>query len=136
MPAPLTQPELAGLYDAGVDARRPHKRARQTSREVYRRQRSVDQARAAAGKETRLAAVLRVLAAYWNRFQSSVTGYELLRYGQEHGESWLDVNSVRPKLTRLFQCGLIEPRAPRRCRVTGKLVRTWAVREIGSLETR
>lgn len=126
----LHQPCLPDVFWPNVPRR--HKAARQTARDVYRRRRSVDQARERAGIETSCGRVLRILAGYWNRFQHSPTALELLAYGQARGERLVDVNSVRPRIRELVQAGLVEPRAKRRCQVSGQLVWTWAVREAGS----
>jgi hypothetical protein len=115
-------------------APRLHKAARQTSRQIYRDQRARDRVREAAGVETRRGRVLRVLAAYWNRWQRSPTASELYTYAAQHGEPFRNVAEVRPRLTELVRGGLVEPRGPRRCTITGAVVRTWAVREIGSRE--
>lgn len=124
------------MYDQEPPAPRVHKRARQTSREVYRVARAQDIQRAKTGKETRKAQVLRNLAAYWNRFQRSPTALELLAWMQERGERVRDVNDVRPKLHYLFKDGLVESAGTRRCIITGKNVHTWRVREAGSREGR
>lgn len=115
---------------------RPHKRVRQTSREVYRRQRTEDRQKAEAGKETREGQVLRLLAWHWNETQTSPTALELLTWARAKGERLFDVNSIRPRLNALVQAGLVEPRAKRTCDVSGMTVWTWAVREIGSLRPR
>jgi hypothetical protein len=132
MPRTLVQPALAGMFPTGLAERLPHKPARQTSREVYRFQRERDKRRAAAGKETGEGRVLRVLAWHWNRTQRSPTAYELLAWGQAHGEPFFDINSVRPALTRLLRRGLVEIRGKRRCSVRRQVASTWAVREAGS----
>ncbi len=118
------------------DEPRPHKRQRQTAREVYRLKRAEDQAKAKAGAETRQGQVLRLLAWHWNQTQVSPTALELLAWAREKGERLFDVNSIRPRLRELVESGLVEPRAKRRCVVSGMMVWTWAVREIGSQEQR
>jgi len=115
---------------------RAHKRQRQSAREVYRQQRAVDVTKAARGQETREGQVLRTLAAHWNATQRSPTALELLEWARARGERVFDVNSIRPRLNELVARGLVEPRAKRRCTVSGKTVWTWAVREIGSQEPR
>ena len=120
------------LLTADVAVTRPHKRARQTSRAIYRRQRDEDTRRQAEGRETRKAMVLRCLAAYWNRYQESPTARELFAWMQGQGEPVDDINSVRPKLFYLEQDGLIEARGERVCAESGERVRTWAVKELGS----
>lgn len=126
------QPCLPGVFGPAIS--HAHKRARQTSREIYRRQRAEDIQRAINGQETREGQVLRLLAAFWNRYQFSPTALEVMRWGQEQGEPLFDVNSVRPRITALVAAGLVEPRARRVCQVSGKTVWTWACREIGSRE--
>lgn len=133
-PSAFRHPVLTGLFDA--DVRLPHKRARQTARAVYHVRRTQDSAAAAAGRETRQGAVLRLLAAFWNRHQFSPTSYELFVFTREHGALFRDIAALRPRLTELTQIGLIEPAAPRRCRITGEICRTWRVREAGSQESR
>lgn len=128
------QPCLPELFGPRVP--RAHKAQRTTAREVYRRQRAIDQARAVMGGETREGQVLRCLAAYWNRHQASPTARELLAWMHDQGEPVDDVNSVRPRINALVAHGLVEPRAKRPCRITKKTVWTWAVREIGSAEPR
>lgn len=103
---------------------------------VERLQRATDRVLESAGKETRRGRVLRILGWHWHVTQTSPTALELLVWGQTHGESLFDVNSVRPRLTELVGLGLVEPGTPRICKVSGQLVRTWRVREIGSLEPR
>jgi hypothetical protein len=115
---------------------REHKRQRQTAREVYRRQRAKDIQRAEQGRETRVAQVLRILAWHWNVTQESPTSYELFRWATARGERLLDVNSIRPRINQLVARGLVEPRGKRRCRVSGEIATTWAVREAGSAEAR
>lgn len=127
---------LALPFDLPAPARRPHKRQRSTAREVYRRQRAEDQAKEAAGKETRQGQVLRCLAWHWNVTQTSPTALELLGWMRERGEPVFDANSVRPRLTKLVQQGLVRPGTKRTCRVSGETVLTWHVREIGDGEPR
>jgi len=124
------------FYDVPPAAPAPHKLVRQTSREVYRRQRAIDAVKAAHGIETREGQVLRCLAAWWNRFQTTPTALELLAWMKERDEPLFDVNSIRPRLTELLERGLIEPAGKRRCIVSGKTVHTWRVREAGSTEPR
>lgn len=123
----MTQPSLLDL-----PVPRPHKRQRQTAREVYRVQRAQDTVKRAAGKEDREAQVLRCLAAFWNARQFSPTALELLDWMMAHGERAFDVNSVRPRITALVAKGLVEARCKRQCHISGKTVHAWAVREIGS----
>lgn len=131
------QRAFAEFYDLPTDPpRRPHKRQRQTARLVYARKRDEDKAKAKAGKETREGQVLRCLAAWWNRYQTSPTALELLAWMKEQGEPVFDVNSVRPRIRQLVEDGLVEPRAKRRCIVSGMTVHTWSVREAGSLRPR
>ena len=129
-------PVLPGLYGPPVEPPRVHKRQRQTAREVYRRQRAEDVAKAEQGKETREGQVLRCLAAWWNRYQTSPTALELLRWMRDRGESVFDANSVRPRLTKLVKQGLVRPGEKRACQVSGETVLTWKVREIGDQEPR
>lgn len=127
------QPVLPEMFSPSP---RFHKAARQTSRQIYREQRDRDREREAAGRETRRGRVLRILAAYWNRWQHSPTASELFMYAAERAEPFRNVAELRPRLTELVRMGLVEPRSRRRCRVTGATVCTWAVREIGSREPR
>lgn len=129
----MTQPSL---LDAVVREERPRKLQRQTARAVYARQRDDDRAKAAAGKETREGQVLRCLAAWWNRYQTSPTALELLAWMRANGEPVFDANSVRPRLTRLTELGLVTPGEKRACRISGKFVHVWKVREAGSLPPR
>lgn len=129
-------PTLTGMFDVPTTVTL-HKPARQTSREAFRQRRAEDDVAASEGRETRQAAALRVVEAYWNAFQKAGTSYELFRFHEESGERvFFDVASFRPRLTELFRDGLIEPVGPRACSVTGQIVRTWRVREIGSREAR
>ena len=111
---------------------KPWKRQRQTARQVYREIREQAKRRKAAGLETREEQILRLVAAHWNATQTSPTALELLAWARGRGELLFDVNSVRPRITALFACGLIDKVAKRRCTVSGKRVWTWAVREAGS----
>lgn len=110
---------------------RPWKRQRQTARAVYAAQRAVDVAKAEAGEETRAGQVLRLLAWHWNATQHSPTALELLAWARAHGETFFDVNSLRPRLTELVDHGLAESAGKRRCQVSGKVVHTWRVRAVG-----
>lgn len=130
----MTTPSLP--FDLPPPTPRAHKRQRATAREVYRRQRAEDVAKADAGKETREGQVLRCLAWHWNVTQHSPTALELLAWMREKGEPVFDANSVRPKLHYLVKKGLVRPQAKRRCRVSGEEVWTWAVREAGDGEPR
>ena len=128
-------PVLPGLFDTPQATPRRHKRQRQTARAVYHRQRAIDVARTEIGKpETRQAKVLRILSWFFTIHQHSPTALELLEWGRRQGESLFDVNSLRPRLTELTARGLVEPRTKRKCTVSGELVWTWAIREIGSKE--
>lgn len=124
------------IYDQVPPEPRVHKRQRQTAREVYKVRRGDDKRKKAAGEETRTGQVLRCLAAWWNRFNTSPTALELLNWMRERGEPVFDVNSIRPRLKELVDQGLVEPRAKRQCIVSGQTVWTWAVREAGSEEPR
>src|SRR5262249_43751560 len=55
----MSAPTLPGLF--GPSTPRAHKRVRQVSREIYRRRRADDVARAAAGRETKRGQALRIL---------------------------------------------------------------------------
>ena len=112
---------------------KPWKRQRQTARQVYREIRDQAKRRKAAGLETREEQILRLVAAHWNATQTSPTALELLAWARSRGELLFDVNSVRPRITALFACGLIDKVAKRRCAVSGKTAWTWSVREIGSM---
>lgn len=127
-------PTLTLPFDLPAPARRPHKRQRSTAREVYRRQRAEDVAKAAEGKETREGQVLRCLAWHWNVTQQSPSALELLAWMREKGEPVFDANSVRPRLTKLVSRGLVRPGEKRTCRVSGETVLTWKVREAGDQE--
>lgn len=111
---------------------KPWKRQRSTAREVYRERRKIDRALKAAGLETKEAKVLRCLAAHWNATQTSPTALELMGWMKARGEAVFDVNDVRPKINALCAQGLVEKSEKRHCRVSGKTVLTWRVREIGS----
>lgn len=124
------------MYESPPPARRVWKRQRSTARETYRRQRAEDVAKAEAGKETREGQVLRCLAWHWNVTQSSPTALELLAWMRDKGEPVFDANSVRPRLTKLVQQGLVRPGTKRTCRVSGETVWTWKVRETGDQEPR
>lgn len=120
------------LLTAETRRQKPQKRQRQTAREVYRQQRAQDIARAQAGKETREGMVLRCLAAHWNEWQNSPTALELFVWMSHKNERVMDINSVRPRLTKLVSMGLIEASTKRLCMISKKRVHTWRVREIGS----
>lgn len=128
----MNQQRALPIYDQAPPARKVWKRQRQTAREVYRRQRAIDLEKQQAGKETREAQVLRCLAAWWNCYQTSPTALELLAWMQERGEHVFDCNSIRPRITKLVELGLVEARSKRRSVVSGETVRTWSVREAGS----
>lgn len=117
---------------------RVHKRQRSTARAHYHRQRAIDEEKQVEGgqAETRCQQVLRLLAAHWNAKQVSPTALELLEWARQHGERLFDVNSIRPRLRELFEAGLIETRSKRKCGVSGVVVYTWAIREIGTGEAR
>ena len=104
--------------------RRVWKRQRHTARTVY--------AELRATLKGRQAQVLRVLAWHWNATQASPTALELMVWARCQGETVFDINSIRPRLKELADAGVIEPRAKRRCAISGKTVWTWAVRERGS----
>ncbi len=54
------------------------------------------------------------------------TGYELTEaLKQVHAA--FDVNSCRPRLTALFDKGLVDRVTKRRCRITGRTAYTWRV---------
>jgi hypothetical protein len=129
-------PQQLGLLDRVARQERPWKRQRQTAREVYRQVRERDQARAAAGKETREAQALRLLAWHWNATQQSPTARELFEWAKAKGQRLDDINSIRPRLHALVEQGLVAPGAKRRCEVSGKTVHTWHVREAGELKGR
>lgn len=138
----MHMPCIPGLLDPIIHrvdrpSVRVHKRQRQTARAQYHRQRAIDEEKQVEGgkAETRAQQVLRILAAYWNAKQESPTALELLEWGRQQGERLFDVNSIRPRLFALHETGLIEARSKRRCKVSGVLVHTWAVREIGSGES-
>ena len=132
--AAVQQPALPDVFGPRIP--QAHKRARQTSREVYRLQRDKDKARAAAGRETRAGQALRILAWRWNVTQTSPTALELFEWGVAHGERLFNAAAFRPRLNQLLKLGLIEPRSRRTCAISGSLASTWAVREIGSEEPR
>jgi len=139
MPAPFQRalPMFGQPEPIETPAPKVWKRQRQTAREVYRVRRAEDIAKAEAGQETREGQVLRLLAAHWNHTQHSPTARELFVWAVNvRGERLDDINSIRPRISMLVDQGLVEPRAKRRCAVSGKTVTTWAVREMGSAETR
>lgn len=130
-----------GLHYAADETMKParvHKAQRSTAKASYHRQRAIAEEQQTEGHkaETRSQQVLRILAAYWNAKQHSPTALELLEWGRQKGERLFDVNSIRPRLRELFDAGLIDTRAKRKCAVSGVVVFTWAVREIGSKEPR
>lgn len=134
----MVQLGLHYAADETLKPARPHKAQRSTAKASYHRQRAIAEEQQTEGHkpETRSQQVLRILAAYWNKNQSSPTALELLEWGRRNDERLFDVNSVRPRLRELFEAGLIEARSKRKCRVSGVLVHTWSVREIGSKEQR
>lgn len=115
------------LLDAATKAERPWKRVRQTSRAAYRDVRERDTAKAESGRETREGQVLRLLAAHWNATQTSPTALELLAWARGRGERLFDANSVRPRITKLVDLGLVESAGQRRCEQSGKVAHTWRV---------
>lgn len=119
------------LLDRVQQREKPYKRQRQTARAVYAVRRAADQARAAAGEETREGQILRVLAWHWNATQTSPTARELFAWAVDRGEPLDDINSVRPRITALVECGLVEAAGKRACAISGKRVSTWRVCEIG-----
>lgn len=141
-------PVLPGLFSPVIEQIDPltsdvrpvkvWKRQRQTARAQYHRQRAIDEEKQVEGHqaETRCQQVLRILAAYWNAKNESPTALELLEFGRQRGERLFDVNSIRPRLFELVETNLIEARGKRKCRVSGVMVHTWAVREMGSAEPR
>lgn len=120
----MTQPTL---LDDISRRERPWKRQRDTARAVYAAQREQDTAKAEQGQETRQGAILRLVAAYWNRHQQSPTALELLEWAKDRGERLFDINSLRPRLTELTLRGLIESAGKRHCHVSGKKVHAWRV---------
>jgi len=121
------------LLDELVREERPHKRQRQSAREIYRRKRDEDIVAAKQNEETREGMVLRCLAAHWNRYQESPTARELFAWMKARGERVDDINSVRPRLTKLVdELGLVEIAGKRVCRQSGEKVSTYRVREMGT----
>ena len=90
-----------------------------------------DEAKAASGHETRAGQVLRLLAWHWNATQTSPTALELLAWARARGEVLFDVNSIRPRLTELVEANLVESAGKRPCAVSGALVHTWRVKQVG-----
>lgn len=138
MHAPHPHQRALPMYGQEPEAPKVHKRQRQTARAQYHRQRAIDEEKQVEGHqaETRCQQVLRILAAYWNAKNESPTALELLEWGRQQGERLFDVNSIRPRIFRLVEMGLVEARSKRKCQISGVLVHTWAVREIGSQEPR
>jgi hypothetical protein len=134
--AAAPQPKQMGLLDTVTREVRPHKSQRSTARAVFHAHEASERAKASAGKETREGQVLRLLAAFWDARQVSPTALELLQWATYRGERLFDINSIRPRINALVAKGLVEPRAKRKCQVSGQVVRTWGVREIGSIEAR
>jgi Fe2+ or Zn2+ uptake regulation protein len=52
------------------------------------------------------------------------TAYELTERMRQHGDAF-DLNSVRPRLTALYEKGSVRRLGKRACRITGKRVYTW-----------
>ena len=80
----------------------------------------------------RRGAVLRWLAAYWNRWQESPTSAELSQWcyaTKQDGLPWDRLLYVRRGLSDLQTTGTVErvPAGDRCCRVTGHLCCTWRV---------
>lgn len=73
-------------------------------------------------------AVLIGLRRYWASHRQAPTSYELFESMKADGCAF-DLNSVRPRLTALFQHGRVAREAKRMCRVTSKTAYTWAIKE-------
>lgn len=121
--------EIINPVTAEVRTVKAHKRQRATAVAVHNLKRDEDKKKAAAGQETREAQVLRCMDAYWNRFQRRPTALELMRWMKNKGERVFDVNSIRPRITKLVSQRLVESKGKRPCRVSGQTVCTWGARE-------
>lgn len=71
-------------------------------------------------------AVLIGLRRFWARHQRWPTAYEVFSEMKADGVAF-DLNSVRPRLTSLFQHGRVTREAKRVCRITGKFAYTWSL---------
>ena len=70
--------------------------------------------------------VLEHLKQYYKSHREAPTAYELLQWMQvQNLRLRLDANSVRPRLTSLFEKGWVRHGDKRRCHVTNKPVLTW-----------
>jgi hypothetical protein len=121
----MKQPAL-DLYDVPPGEKRPWRRVRDTSRAAY-----------ADGRERftgRKAFTLRVLAAYWHRFQAWPTSAELAAqddmWAGDIMRTWdAQLLLIRRGLSDLQAAGVVEavPQGQRRCRMTGRRCEVWRV---------
>jgi hypothetical protein len=122
----VTQPSLDFTLSA-PEPRQPRKRVRQVSREAYRQRRALDVALEAAGHESARGKVLRLLAWHWNATQNSPTALELMEWARTKGERLFDANVIRPRLTELFDEGIVETAGKRKCLISGRSAHVWRV---------
>lgn len=127
------QPVLPLLFDTERHSK-IRKRVRQVSRENHRRLAAIHEQARKAGRETRTAAAMRIVAAFWNRFQRSGTCQEVFAFAKERGEPWPDIRAFAPRITALVAGGIVEYGTARRCSITGAVARTIRIREAGSKE--
>ena len=73
-------------------------------------------------------AVLIGLRRFWASRRFFPTSYELFAAMQAEGAAF-DLNSVRPRITALFNKGALTREAKRVCHVTGKRAYTWAIQD-------
>jgi hypothetical protein len=111
----------------GCEPPRQHKQVRTTSKLAYN-----------IGRETfkgRKATVLRCLAAFWNRWQTSPTSAELAKWADPTpAQSWdFALLLTRRGLSDLKAVGIVEPvpNGERECGVTHHRCETWRVVERG-----
>ncbi len=123
------QAEVTSPVTGEVRTVRAHKRQRGTARGAYALKRAADQKKQDVGQETREGQVLRCLAAYFNRFQRRPTALEVMRWMKNKGERVFDINSIRPRITKLVELQVVTSYPKRRCRVSGLTVCTWGVKE-------
>lgn len=115
----LVNPPLVETY-AEEFAPKPAKAVASTSVDVYRE--------LADSLPAREQAVLIGLRRYFAVHRCAPTAYELFESMRADGCAF-DLNSVRPRLTSLFQHGRVSREAKRVCRVTAKKAFTWAIKE-------
>jgi hypothetical protein len=105
-----------------------HIRQRETARAVYHAHVASEAQKSAAGRETREGQVLRCLVAFTDACHYAPTSLELLAFSKSRGENFFDPNSVRPRITKLVDIGIVESAGKRICAQSGKTVMCWRVR--------